>query len=400
MSHKFEGAVVTGKYRNLFEEAGYSKEAIDARLEEIFQTLFYGSEEERIYHPAGDDMGYMEDTGNHDVRTEGMSYGMMMCVQLDRKEEFDRLWKWAMTYMYIDYGWSCGYFAWSCRTDGTKNSEGPAPDGEEYFAMALLFAEKRWGNGEGIYNYGAYARKILSDCLHKGERLTGMPMWNPENYMIYFIVGCDYTDPSYHLPHFYELYAKWGNEEDRTFWERAAAASRDYWQKACHPETGMSAEYAEFDGSPKILQGEELVQFGGRHDWYYSDAYRTIANIALDYQWFGGDYGYAEGTDGEQSCFPVRITEKLQKFFCETRKENEHGIFLIDGTPVEGKALHPVAMIAVNAQASLASEGPYAMDCVKRFFETPLRTGDRRYYDNCLYLFAFLALSGNYRMSW
>ena len=27
-------------------------------------------------------MGYLEDTGNNDARTEGMSYGMMMCVQL------------------------------------------------------------------------------------------------------------------------------------------------------------------------------------------------------------------------------------------------------------------------------------------------------------------------------
>ena len=32
--------------------------------------------------------GYMEDTGNHDVRTEGMSYGMMVCVQMNRKQEF------------------------------------------------------------------------------------------------------------------------------------------------------------------------------------------------------------------------------------------------------------------------------------------------------------------------
>jgi len=45
-------------------------------------------------------MGYMEDTGNNDARTEGMSYGMMMCVQMDMKEEFDKLWKWAYTYMY------------------------------------------------------------------------------------------------------------------------------------------------------------------------------------------------------------------------------------------------------------------------------------------------------------
>ena len=61
-------------------------------------------------------------------------------------------------------------------------------------------------------------------------------------------------------------------------------------------------------------------------------------------------------------------------------------------------ALHPVAMTAVNAQASLASKGEYAQKCVQKFWDTPLRTGERRYYDNCLYLFAMLALSGNYRI--
>ena len=53
---------------------------------------------------------------------------------------------------------------------------------------------------------------------------------------------------------------------------------------------------------------------------------------------------------------------------------------------------------AVNAQAALASDQKNAFLCVHRFWETPLRTGDRRYYDNCLYFFAYLALSGNYRI--
>mgnify|MGYP002226044700 CR=1 FL=1 len=42
---------------------------------------FLRAESERIYHPVEDDMAYIEDTGNHDARTEGMSYGMMMCVR-------------------------------------------------------------------------------------------------------------------------------------------------------------------------------------------------------------------------------------------------------------------------------------------------------------------------------
>lgn len=98
------GAYETGVYRNIFKECGYSEEEIEKRVKETFETIFYGSEEERFYHEAGADMGYMEDTGNHDVRTEGMSYGMMVCVQMNRKKEFDRLWKWVRTYMYIEDG--------------------------------------------------------------------------------------------------------------------------------------------------------------------------------------------------------------------------------------------------------------------------------------------------------
>ena len=138
-------------YRNIFKEIGKTDDEIRERIEEAFYTFFY-DESERIYHEAPDNMGYLTDTGNNDARTEGMSYGMMMCVQLDKKEEFDRIWKWSKTYMYMEDGENEGYFAWSCQTDGTKNAYGPAPDGEEFFAMALFFASHRWGDGEGIFN--------------------------------------------------------------------------------------------------------------------------------------------------------------------------------------------------------------------------------------------------------
>ena len=61
---------------------------------------------------------------------------------------------------------SVGYFAWSMNTDGTPRSTGAAPDGEEYFTMALYFAAHRWGNGKGIYNYQAEADKILRGMRH------------------------------------------------------------------------------------------------------------------------------------------------------------------------------------------------------------------------------------------
>ena len=378
-----QGAFNTGIYKNVFKEYGYKQEEIDRKVEEAFQTLFYGSEEERIYHPVGTDMGYIEDTGNTDVRTEGMSYGMMMCVQMDKKEEFDRIWKWTKTYMYMDKGENKEYFAWSCQLDGTKNAWGPAPDGEEYFAMALFFAANRWGNGSGIFNYEEQARKILSACLHKGESEgSGKPMWDLLRKLIKFITECDFTDPSYHLPHFYELFSLWANEEDRRFWKDAAAASRAYLKKACHPVTGLCGEYADYEGVP--LKADHIA--GQRHDWYYSDAYRTIANLGLDYLWFAKD---------EWECENV---EKIQKFFCETQNGRMDGVYLIDGTLLKEPARHPIAIVATNAQGSLAGRGEYAKECVKRFWETPLRKGEKRYYDNCLYFFALLALSGRYRI--
>lgn len=379
-------------YRNVFQEIGISEEALEKRLSEIVQTFFY-DESERLYHPVGEDMAYIEDTGNHDARTEGMSYGMMICVQLDRKEEFDRLWKWAKTYMWMTEGENEGYFAWSCAVDGKKNAYGPAPDGEEFFAMALFFASHRWGDGEGIFNYSTEAKEILRACLHKGqEGRPGCPMWNLENGQILFVPGSPFTDPSYHLPHFYHLFAKWAYEEDRPFWERAEAVSRAYLATACHKETGMCAEYANFDGSP-VYQKFEWGEFG----YFYSDAYRTVANIGLDFAWMGEDVGQRAAA------------ERLQYFLGVTRKDDPYMTYKIDGELIDKPALHPVGLLAATAQGTLAipealdaenlsERARLAADWVRRFYNEPMRKGDRRYYDNCLYLFAWLALSGRYRI--
>lgn len=385
-------AFETKQYRNLFSLIGKEDQEINNRLNEIFETFFYGSEEERIYHPVGEDMGYLEDTGNHDARTEGMSYGMMICVQMDKKEEFDRIWKWACTYMWMEEGESEGYFAWSCGPDGTRNANGAAPDGEEFFAMALFFASHRWGDGEGIYCYSGQARKILRACIHKGENgRPGYPMWNHENRQILFVPGSDFTDPSYHLPHFYELFALWADEEDRPFFKEAAKVSREYLAKGCHPKTGMSAEYAEFDGQP---MSRPLPWTTDRHDWFFSDAYRTVANIGLDYEWFGIDEGQYEAP------------EKLLRFLNARWDENPFEIYEVDGTSLHKPALHPVGLQVTTTQGILSVLGRtkeeesirIAKKWLEEFFRMPLRKGDRRYYDNCLYFFAFLALSGNYRI--
>lgn len=373
-----KGAFHTGQYRNVFAEYGYSEAEIQKKVEETFHELFFGDEDTKIYYELGEDKGYLLDTGNLDVRTEGISYGMMIAVQMDRQDLFNRFWLFAKEFMQHKEGRYKDYFAWHTKPDGTRISQGPAPDGEEYFAMALFFASNRWGDGEEPFNYAEQARTILRACVHKGKEDEGDPMWDPETKLIKFIPEVDFSDPSYHLPHFYELFALWADERDRAFWKEAAEASRAYLKKACHPVTGLAPEYANYDGSPRTESHEKF-------QYFFSDSYRVALNVALDYEWFRADE------------WAVEQSERIQKFFAD-KDPADYRRYHLDGTPFDEPALHPVGLLATNAAASLAAKGPIAEKFVHDFWNTPLRKGVRRYYDNCLHFFALLALSGNYRI--
>lgn len=372
------GAFSTEKYPDLFAEIGISKEQVDRKINDTFETMFFDPIE-RIYFELDDNTGYMLDTGNNDARSEGMSYGMMMAVQMDRQDIFDRLWLFSKTYMYQGKGKYQGYFAWSVSPEGVKNSEGPAPDGEEYFAMALFFAGARWGDGQKPFDYSVQARDILRHCVHQFEIVAeGQPMWDPGNHYIKFVPETPFTDPSYHLPHFYELFAKLADEEDRPFWREAAAQSRKFLHISCDKATGMAPEYAEFDGRPKLLFGKKWE--------FYSDAYRVAMNIGLDAAWFNKDDKLGD------------IVDRLQAYFSENTRLGEYDSYTIKGEPMGEPAMHPVAIIATNAAGSLAAKGKHRMQWVKDFWDLPLRKGNRRYYDNCLYLFSLLMLAGRYRI--
>src|SRR5688572_26503871 len=83
------GAAATGQYRNLFKEyLGKTDAEIETRIQGAWRQLFAGDpNSEALYYPVAGDMAYVPDINNHDVRSEGLSYGMMIAVQLDRREE-------------------------------------------------------------------------------------------------------------------------------------------------------------------------------------------------------------------------------------------------------------------------------------------------------------------------
>jgi oligosaccharide reducing-end xylanase len=389
------GAYATGHYRNLFAEQGHSQREISAKINTAFQQLFHGDPQtQAVYFATGSNangpLAYITDWANHDARTEGMSYGMMISVQLNKKVEFDAIWNWAKTYMYISdpNHPSYGYFSWSSKTDGTPNEETPAPDGEEYFVMSLYFAAAQWGNGAGIYNYKQQADELLTNMRHHVEK-TGPTKFGPRTVaaevnerarMIRFVPSInrgDFTDPSYHLPAFYELWARWGPPADRQFWAEAAQVSRDFFPKTANPQTGLAPNYANFDGTPHATRSPQSAIFS-------YDSWRTASNWSVDWSWW------------HKAPKEQELSDRIQAFFQSQGIQKYGDQYTLDGQEVADR--HSTGLIATNAVASLAATDPRAKLFVQALWDTPVPSGQQRYYDGMLYILSMLHASGEFRI--
>ena len=384
-----QGAFYTDQYRNLFLDAGYTQAQVDQRLADLWHTYFESNDDnERLYYEVGDDMAYILDTGNTDVRSEGMSYGMMLCVQLDKREEFNKLWKWAKTNMQHKPGDAReGYFAWQLNPDGSIKDHNTASDGEEYFIMALMFASNRWGNGDGIYNYEAEADYIIKSCFNKPMEeypysgITNLfDMTEKQITFVPYASAAKFTDPSYHLPAFYELWALWAKEHNDDF-RAFAAKSREMFPKFAHETTGLMPDYANYDGSPHMGDGN--------HSDFLYDAWRCIMNMAVDFSWFRPEG--VKYTD---------LVNRQHNFFAtvEGGVPNYHSVYTLDGKPKDGNTDHSPGLVACNATGALASNQMVAWEFIDDFMATAIPTGKFRYYDGLLYYLNFLHVSGNFKI--
>ncbi len=384
-----QGGMETGRYRNLLAELGYTQPQIDRKLEEMFHDLFYGAE--RIYFELPGDKAIISDVKNHDARTEGMSYGMMIAVQLDKKDIFDRLYRWAKEHMQMKEGQQKGYFAWSVRPDGSGAARGAAADGELYFITSLLFASNRWGNDTGI-NYLKEAQDILDVILGK----DGQPrLIHPENGLICFTPGASYTDPSYHIPAFYEVWARYAQDGRSEYWMDCAKAAREYLHRSVHPLTGLNPDYNNFDGTPLTGHGS----LPGMGSAFRYDSWRVPMNIALDYSWSHADAAW-------QTAYGHRLQNFLYREGIDTFLDqyNVDGTMVTDTLEAGGfrELRHTPGFIATAAALSLVCEHAKAREFVDRFWNNrhePTPSGYKdAYYEGLLRLFAFMHLSGNYRV--
>ena len=379
-----------GHGRNLLREIrpDISEADITAKLDRYWRALFEGDAEHRIVHAAAPTAhgpaSYVLDVGNGDVRSEGMSYAMMVAVQMDRQPVFDALWNWAATHMRYASGPRQGYFRWQCQPGGCDHDAVPASDGEAYFATALLMAASRWGHGQGLYDYDAQAQALLAAMLHKppvGGRDGVRPMFSPQHGQVVFVpVGeaAEFTDPSYHLPAFYELWARRAAApQDRRRWREIAAISRAYFSQAAHPKTGLTPDYAEFDGRPHVLQAHE--------DFRY-DAFRTAVNWSVDQTWWG------------ENPSAAGLSERLLRFFAGQSRQPglRYGhLYTLDGRPLDDEPSR--GLVACNAVAALLVDKELAAPFVNALWALEAPGGRWRYYDGLLQFMGLLHITGRFR---
>lgn len=386
------GQVHSAKYRNLFKKAGYSQTEINDKVEKAYKDLFEGPE--RIYFEVGDSMGYVSDIKNHDARSEGLSYGMMAAVQLDKKDVFDRIWRWSKKYTQHQDGPRKGYFAWSINPKTMrKNSEGSASDGELYYVTSLLFASKKWGNNTGI-DYYAEARFILDEMWKKDGTGNIFNLINTEHKQITFVPeggNYNWTDPSYHLPAFMEVWAKYAKDGHEKFYKTCADTSRAFLHRACHSVTGLNADYTEFSGKPHSTRWMPAA--------FRYDSWRVPMNIAMDYTWYGKDKKWQKG-----------YAKRFQNFLRSKGMETYEDQFNPDGTTPEfilqaggfKKLRHSIGLVSTTATLSIISDDKESMDFVHALWNAKLEPYEDGYfdpyYDGLLYLFSLMHLSGNYRI--
>ncbi|MBR4840400.1 MAG: polysaccharide deacetylase family protein [Paludibacteraceae bacterium] len=373
---QLRGAFYTGDYTSPFKTyLGKSDEDIQKKLDQMWKHYFEGSNS--VYTDRGNGEAYILDTGNNDVRSEGMSYGMMISVQTNHQEQFKKLWAFAKNHMWHNPSTGGdGYFSWQVGTNGNVQDQGCAPDGEMYFMMSLLFAANRW-NDKG---YMDDAQAILKACW-KGNAQS---LFNEDQKVVTFQPSYgnkDFSDPSYDLPAFVDLFSRWSTTNNNT-WKQAAKATRDHLYKSSNKSSGLFSDYNNFDGTPKA------VDFNQNSQKYMYDAMRCAMNFGMDYYLFGADAERQE-----------EMAKRIIDFF--EKDGYQHARFNWDGSnPSESYTLGETGANAVACYA-LMNNPSYEKQVktnLNKAWSAGLMTGQYRYYDGLVHYLSMLHLCGSFKI--
>lgn len=365
-------------YANAFRDLlGKTDSEIATKVASAFDHLFHGDpDDEAIYFESGTDQAYVLDVLHDQVRSEGIGLGMLIAVQLDKRDEFDRLWRYARANQ-VKAGSAHGYFPSFCQ-ETSGDVECYDPFGMQQIAASLLLARGRWQASPGTIDYGREAGDLLDLIRNKETYNCGVvdgvtAVFDAEADLPYdtpTTASLGVSRPSIVLPAYYEL---WWQATGDDFWSQAAAAARVYWQASADPITGLVPRRATFDGTP-------VAGF----DTFASECHRTFFNMALDRIWNGS------------APWVVDESDRVLRFFYDQGLTRYGQEYSLDGTLIQ--SLHDMSLVAANGALALAATTDHRTDFVSEVWNLDTPTGDGRYYAGIMRMLALVVLSGQMRV--
>ncbi|MBN2194712.1 MAG: hypothetical protein JW751_17990 [Polyangiaceae bacterium] len=359
------GAEATGPSSVFAQVLGVSNEEVANKLEAGFQQLFYGDPAtEAIYFTEGIDQAYIYNEESGKVQTDGLGYGMMISVQLDKQDEFARLWRYMATNNRYESGARAGYFFWSCPEDGQGC---PDPNGMQYAAAALLFAANRWS----VPDYADDAMEILDVMLHLEDRNGGVvdgirDAFDNTTHVVRAVptVGEDVTTVSQVLPAFTAVFRDRGHDEEE--WAEITVAQRALIRTFTNTSTRLSPYLV------RMTTGEPWVSV------FQGDSYRVGLNVAVDHLWYATNW--------------ERLANTLVTFFAAQPMPPPAQFDVNTGDALESGTSN--ALMAINGALAAAATDPLRVELVQAVWDMPIPTGRSRYYDGTMYLLSLLVLGG------
>jgi oligosaccharide reducing-end xylanase len=370
------GTLSTGTYRNLASEMG--KTDATAKRDAAWNAMFVTSAS-KLYTTFGTDQAYILAPDSNDIRTEGQSWGMTIAVMMNKKTEFDNMWRFAAAHQRK----ADGTFKWQLRNvSGTITTldSGSAPDGELYFAFALLNADARWGSAGSInyYNEGVAVLNAIKNNLMLSNLLR-------------FSTGVANTiDPSYQIPAFYNYFAnRLTVQADKDYWNARATDSRTFlsahFTAVGSSNAGLPTFLASTTGSP--LSGTVFSPGQANPAEYYEfDAWRVAMNVGLDAHMSGAQ------TWHKNAINTVLYFLKNQHTTVGCYKQKYAGGSAV-GTDCESvgqKAANAVALLS----STNSSDATFFFD---RFWAQSFPTDTYRYYNGSLHMLAMLHTIGEFK---
>jgi endo-1,4-beta-D-glucanase Y len=308
---------------------------------------------------AGGNLRVKRPENSNDTVSEGIAYGMLLAVYMDDQATVNGLWAYGKARLDAN-----GLMNWHYDSSGNiaGTDKNAATDADEDMALALIFANKKWGGN----NYQQDATNLCNAIMSK-EVEAGTNVLKPGDAW----GGSTCTNISYYSPASYKVFASFTGNSG---WNNVVNKCYEVINLAKNQNTNLVPDWC-------TAQGTHTTQasFDSNADNYYFDAVRFPWRISWDYLWYGDTQ--AQGN-----------LNKITAFFASKGAANIKGGYTLDGNTVIGNYKDACFVATAAAGAMEGSNASFAQSC----FTEMKNTKSNQYYQDCLRLMCLLVSTGNF----